>query len=113
MGSNIDLELSSESVYATSAILWSFRGNNGIQSATLYVTLSNGDSVSGCDYASYEYETNRVERGLGGSTTPGYYRFSINSCQYNDNTITFPAIWTDWYYLESSSYWTGGSGTMN
>ena len=102
----IHLELASGSVYATSVVLWAFTGDLGLGSVVLKVYLSDGESerLSTGSYKNYEYEENRKL----GMTTAGYYRFSVDRCNHNGETITFEETWTEWYYLTNNvEYMTG------
>ena len=38
----------------------------------------------------------------------GYYRFMTDRCEYNNQTVVFPAVWTDWYYLDSGTMYNNG-----
>lgn len=104
---NIHLELASGSVYATSVVLWSCDGSLGIECCSLMVYLSDGTNGPSY-YMNYEYEESRPAPPVHSYITAGYYRFMTDRCEYNGETIYFPEIWTDWYYINGSTVYRSG-----
>ena len=107
MSATIHLKLASGSVYATSVVLWSCDGSLGIEVTYLLVCLSDGTEAT-CNYRSYEYEESRPAPPIHTYITAGYYRFMTDRCEYNGETIYFPEVWTDWYYINGSTVYSSG-----
>lgn len=100
--------MTAESVYATSCVLWSIVGELGPGSAYLRVYLSDGRWGITGPY-SYEYEQNR---GKGDDTAPaGWYRFSAVEVEYvnSGDLVSFPEIWSDWYYIAENVEYDAGT----
>ena len=103
---NIHLELSGGSVYATSVVLWNFTGSIEEGFIGLKVYLSDGSSTTVMRYSEYEMTASR--KPIGGDIEAGYYRFSVVTCWYNEEFITFPEVWTEWYYLTADTRYYNG-----
>ena len=107
MGSNIDYVIHEDIVTATSVVLWSIVGELGPDSANLRVYLSDGRWGMAMPHA-YEYEENR---GKGDDAPAGWYRFSATEVDYvpTGELVSFPEIWTEWYYIAGNVEYNAGS----
>ena len=102
--------MSGGSVYATSVVLWAFNGDFGLDFIVLKVYLSDGSNTIEMGYNEYEVTAYRKAADPEDDEIfpDGYYRFSVDSCYHNGETITFEEIWTDWYWLTSRMEFSGG-----